>query len=48
MVYKFVDRVHLAQDSYQWRALVSMVMNLRVGGCEMRYDQALPVAVTKS
>jgi hypothetical protein len=25
-----VDWVDLAQDSYQWRALVNMVMNLRV------------------
>jgi hypothetical protein len=25
-----VDWIHLAQDRDQWRALVSMVMNLRV------------------
>jgi hypothetical protein len=25
-----VDWIHLAQDSDQWRALVNMVMNLRV------------------
>jgi hypothetical protein len=24
-----VDRIHLAQDGDQWRALVNMVMNLR-------------------
>jgi hypothetical protein len=25
-----VDWIHLAQDRYQWRALVNMVMKLRV------------------
>jgi hypothetical protein len=25
-----VDRIHLAQDREQWRALVNTVMNLRV------------------
>jgi hypothetical protein len=29
-MYERVDWIHLAQDRVQWRALVNMVMNLRV------------------
>jgi hypothetical protein len=28
--WKCVDRIHLAQDSDQWRAIVNTVMNLQV------------------
>jgi hypothetical protein len=30
LLWEFVDWVHLAQDRYQWWALVNAVMNLRV------------------
>jgi len=30
MKYNFVDWIHLTQDMNKWRALVKMVMNLRV------------------
>jgi hypothetical protein len=30
MVWEVVDRIHLAQERDQWRAVVNMVMKLRV------------------
>jgi hypothetical protein len=36
MEWEGVDRIHLAHDRYQWRAVVNTLMNLRLPGKQVK------------